>query len=344
MAPPASSAPAPVPLFTLSQIQAWDTDHLETAAAQWTSTATRWRESFTAVSSGIARPAGTVWEGASAEAAYARTERDRGQVLGLVDRLHEASSIARAGAGDLAATKSRALASVNNAQRAGFAVSEDLSVRDSLTVHSKPLRLIRDLQAQVFAADIRVQSTVLAATDQLVASRLTSVRAGFTNFSFRESPLPQEPPPQIPFPPYEPKVWGACKVSGADSNKVVRTFNRAPISAGFNTLPAGDSQLYCGNDKFGFLHIVNEHGQDWSNKSFPWMGNWRNLADYAIGAALAYPESVTYRQQNDTFAVERAIYPVNAKGEVTGPSTWKVHVVISASGGKIITAYPINTS
>ena len=211
-----------MPLFTLSQIQAWDTDHLETAAAQWTSTATRWRESFTAVSSGIARPAGTVWEGASAEAAYARTERDRGQVLGLVDRLHEASSIARAGAGDLAATKSRALASVANAQRAGFAVSEDLSVRDSLTVHSKPLRLIRDLQAQVFAADIRAQSTVLAATDQLVASRLTSVRAGFTNFSFRESPLPQEPPPQIPFPPYEPKVWGACKVSGADPNKVVR--------------------------------------------------------------------------------------------------------------------------
>ena len=107
------------------------------------------------------------------------------------------------------------------------------------------------------------------------------MRAGFTNFSFRESPLPQEPPPQIPFPPYEPKVWGACKVSGADAKKVVRTFNRAPISAGFNTLPAGDSQLYCGNDKFGFLHIVNEHGQDWSNKSFPWMGNWRNLADYA---------------------------------------------------------------
>jgi hypothetical protein len=73
------------------------------------------------------------------------------------------------------------------------------------------------------------------------------------------------------------------------------------------------------------------------------MGNWRNLADYSIAAALAYPETVTYRQQNDTFAVERAMYPINEKGETTGPSSWKVHVVISASDGHIITAYPIST-
>jgi hypothetical protein len=73
------------------------------------------------------------------------------------------------------------------------------------------------------------------------------------------------------------------------------------------------------------------------------IGQPRNLADYAISAALSYPESVTYRQSNDTFAIERAIYPVNAQGDITGPSTWKVHVVISASDGKIITAYPMST-
>lgn len=124
---------------------------------------------------------------------------------------------------------------------------------------------------------------------------------------------------------------------------MVRTFNRAPISAGFNSLPAGDSPLYCGTDGQGFLHIANDHGEDWQRKSFPWMGNWRNLADYSIAAALAYPERVTYRQQNDTFAVERAMYPIDEKGEITGPSSWKVHVVISASDGHIITAYPIST-
>ena len=127
-------------------------------------------------------------------------------------------------------------------------------------------------------------------------------------------------------------------------NKVVRTFNRAPISAGFNTLPAGDSQLYCGNDNSASYTLSTNTGRIGVTNPFRGWVTGATLADHAIGAALAYPESVTYRQQNDTFAVERAIYPVNAKGEVTGPSTWKVHVVISASGGKIITAYPINTS
>jgi hypothetical protein len=42
------------------------------------------------------------------------------------------------------------------------------------------MRLMRDLQAQVFAADIRAQSTILAATDQSVASKLSTVSAGFT--------------------------------------------------------------------------------------------------------------------------------------------------------------------
>jgi hypothetical protein len=251
-------------------------------------TAARWRDGFAAVSSGIGRPGGATWEGASAEAASARSERDRVHVLGLVDRLHDASSIARSGAAELTAAKSRALASVDNAQRSGFAVSEDLSARDTLTVYSKPIRLIRDVQAQAFAANIRAQSAILAATDQSVASRLTAIQTGFSEFSFREAPPLEPPPPPVPFPPYEPKVWGACAARGADPNKVVRTFNRAPISAGFRSLPAGESVLYCGNDKYGLLHLYAKgHDADWSAFTFPWMGNWRNLADYAIGAALA---------------------------------------------------------
>ena len=91
------------------------------------------------------------------------------------------------------------------------------------------------------------------------------------------------------FPPYEPKVW-CLRARGADPNKVVRTFNRAPISAGFRSLPAGDSVLYCGNEKYGLLHLYAKgHDADWSAFTFPWMGNWRNLADYAISAALSYP-------------------------------------------------------
>jgi hypothetical protein len=337
----AASATGPLPALSLSQIQAWDIDHLETAATHWTAMAARWRDGFNAVSSGIDRPGGSAWEGASAEAASARSERDRIQVLGLVDRLHDASSIARSGAAELTAAKTRALASVENAQRAGFIVSDDLSVRDPLTVPSKPLRLIRDVQAQAFSADIRAQSTILAATDQSVASKLSIIAAGFTGFEFRESPFPQEPPPPpVPMPPYEPKVWGARKLSGADPNKVVRTFYRAPITAGFNSLPGGDSELYCGNDKYGFLHIADEHGEQWSDVAmsrFPGAGNWRYLADYAISATLANPERVVYQQPNDTFALSRDIYRITEDGPVYAFTT---RVVISATDGKIITAFP----
>lgn len=335
-----TTPPAPLPLLTLSQIRAWDVDHLEAAAAHWTAAATRWQDGFSAVRSGIVHPGGTPWEGESADAASARIDRDRLQVLGLADRLHEASRIAQTGAADLSTAKSSALAAVDRARRAGFSVSEDLSVGDTVTVPTRQLRLVRDLQAQVFAADIRAQSTMLAATDQSVASRLTAIQTGFSQFSFPAAPPPEPPPPPVPMPPYEPKVWGACALSGADPNKVVRTFNRAPISSGFNTLPAGDSQLYCGNDGHGFLHIVNRHGRDWQNVAmsrFPGAGNWRYLADYGISATLAYPEKVEYNQDKNTFAVYRNIYRITDDGTVYA---FTCRVVVSGSDGKIITAFP----
>ena len=55
-------------------------------------------------------------------------------------------------------------------------------MRDTLAVPSKPLRLVRDVRAQAFAADIRAQSTILAATDLSVASKLSTITAGFTGY------------------------------------------------------------------------------------------------------------------------------------------------------------------
>ena len=61
----AASATGPLPTLTLSRF-GHGIDHLETAATHWTAMAARWRDGFTAVSSGIDRPGGTVWEGAYA--------------------------------------------------------------------------------------------------------------------------------------------------------------------------------------------------------------------------------------------------------------------------------------
>ncbi|MDZ4232442.1 MAG: hypothetical protein U1C73_01465 [Dietzia sp.] len=262
----------------------------------------------------------------------------------MAERLKSAAAVARTGAAEISAAKSSAIASVENAHRSGFVVAEDLSVRDSLSVQSKPIRLIRDLQAKVFAADLKAQSLQLAAADQAVASKLNALNAGFGTVAFPLSPSPQPAPPKIPMPPYEPEVWGACALGGrADPNKVVRTFHRAPLRAGVSAMPSGDSVLYCGNDKYGFYHMANRHGSDWdrvASSRFPGAGNWRYLADYSISSALANPERVDYNSQNDTFTVHRNIYRITDDGPVYAFTS---RVVVSGTDGKIITAFPTTT-
>ncbi|MDX1886765.1 hypothetical protein [Mycolicibacterium sp. 120270] len=259
-----------------------------------------------------------------------------------------AATTARNGAADIEAARARVVSAVNAARAASFEVDDDLTVSDTRDYRSASERSARVTQARVVAHGIWSSAQDLALTDRAVADRLRSTAAGFTQLDFRESPItgppPAEPPPPpVPTPQYQPKVWGACATRGADPAKVVRTFNRAPLSAGFRTLPGGDSQLYCGNENYGFLHIANRHGDDWTRKGFPlFTGNWRYLADYGIAAALAYPETVEYRQSNDTFTVTRAIALTDGDGNVIGPLLWRSVVVVSASDGKIITAYPEN--
>ncbi|HVQ85485.1 MAG TPA: DUF4226 domain-containing protein [Mycobacterium sp.] len=193
--------------------------------------------------------------------------------------------------------------------------------------------------SKFLAAKTQEINRVVAAT--AVGSRGGAATLGSLEPSYQAvgyGPKPQVPPPApVPFPPYQPKVWAACRARGQDPDKVVRAFYRAPISAGFRSLPSSDSVLYCGNDKYGLLHIQLRHFRDWddiANTRWPTAGNWRYLADYAIGATLAYPERVEYNQDNDTFALYRRMSLPD------GTYVFTPRVVISATDGKIITAFP----
>lgn len=76
---------------------------------------------------------------------------------------------------------------------------------------------------------------------------------------------------------------------------------------------------------------------DWqtiADERMPGAGNWRYLADYAIGQTLAFPERVEYNQSNDTFALYKKVFSTD------GAVVFTTRVVISASDGKIITAFP----
>ena len=152
----------------LLQINAWDTAHLGAAAASWTTTAETWEDAFTTVYRQAPFPGGTAWEGDAADAAVLRIGSDGLTVLGAVDALHDAASVARSGASDIQAARQVVIAAVREAQAAGFTVGADLSVTSRYTGGPPALEAARRAQAEGLAATIRSRAAVLAAVEEQV--------------------------------------------------------------------------------------------------------------------------------------------------------------------------------
>src|SRR5437588_671695 len=74
-------------LPTLSQIQAWDTEHLIDAAEHWYATADRWDGVYGQV---WQQSLGMDWRGQARDALVDRTTIDKTTVMGHSDRLREA--------------------------------------------------------------------------------------------------------------------------------------------------------------------------------------------------------------------------------------------------------------
>jgi hypothetical protein len=73
----------------------------------------------------------------------------------VADQLQAAAKVARSGASDLYAARSRMQYTVDDARTAGFNVSEDLSVTDRSSGGSPVQRVARQALAETFAGDIR---------------------------------------------------------------------------------------------------------------------------------------------------------------------------------------------
>ncbi len=173
---------------SLSTIEGWDTEHLDSAARSWRATATLWEESFDQVHQGALRPGGTVWEGEAADAAAERTFADLVTVRGVSDRLTEAAGIASRGADRLDYLKRMALDAVGEARAAGFTVGEDLSVSDNSLLPVGPALAARQAQAQQFAADIHARATALSLADHEVAANIAAGLAPLAEVVFAEAP------------------------------------------------------------------------------------------------------------------------------------------------------------
>ncbi|MEE3753418.1 hypothetical protein [Mycobacterium intracellulare] len=165
---------------TLSQIHAWSTEHLIDAAAYWTQTADRWEDAFLTMRN---QAQSITWHGAGGDALRQRTGADVSVVTGKADLLRQAAGIARNGASDISAAQRRVLYGVEDAQNAGFAVGEDLSVTDTRST-SPAERATRQAQAEAFAADIRLRAEQLDGADTKVSGQLTAATAGLTGGGF----------------------------------------------------------------------------------------------------------------------------------------------------------------
>ncbi|WP_186245983.1 hypothetical protein [Mycobacterium simulans] len=111
--------------------------------------------------------------------------------------MHEAAKVARSGASDLYAARSRVRYAVEDARTAGFFVGSDLSVMDRSTGGSATQRAARAAQAQVFAGDIRQRAAQLIELDAQIAGKVAAAAAGIRD-TFPQDPTPGEPPKDNP--------------------------------------------------------------------------------------------------------------------------------------------------
>ncbi|MDT5051297.1 MAG: hypothetical protein QOD88_3696 [Mycobacterium sp.] len=182
------SAVAGVP--GLSALLTWPTDHLTEAAAHWETVGER--------SYGVAHQVWqdallVDWRGEAAEALRTATHTDMKTTSAVVDQLQAAASVARSGASDLDAARSRVRYAVEDVHTAGFEVGEDLSVADRMTGGSAAQRAARQAAAEAFAGDIRQRAAQLVGLDAQVAGKITAAVAGIGN-TFPQIPAPVAPP------------------------------------------------------------------------------------------------------------------------------------------------------
>jgi hypothetical protein len=122
-----------------------------------------------------------------------------------------------------------------------------------------------------------------------------------------------------------PAAWTCAGAQPASA--VVRQYTHAPADVGAEHLATGGSALVCGNANYGYRHILRRHQPDWARVAAG--SDWSDAADRAVAAALGQPERVGYRLSNDTFCYSHTL----DGGDVT-------LVVVRASDGEVITAYP----
>jgi hypothetical protein len=230
---------------SLSQLLAWPTEHLTEAAEHWEAIGAR---SYAVANQVWGDALSVDWQGEAADALHTETHADMTTTSAVADQLHEAATVARSGASDLYAARSRMGFAVDDAGTAGFDVGEDLSVTDRSGGRSPAQRAARQAQAQTLAGDIRQRAAQVVGLDQQVAGKITAAVAGIRG-TFPQDPaldtppkdnriqavdrhtFKRDPPPATPYPMNEV----LAEATDLDGNHVLlrRGYYDAPSGKGF---------------------------------------------------------------------------------------------------------------
>jgi hypothetical protein len=129
--------------------------------------------------------------------------------------------------------------------------------------------------------------------------------------------------------------WAACGRSDPEA-KPAKTYPVLPPIGGPTRTFA---VLLCGNDRYGYRHIADKHGQEWADLAVLTGGPWQSLADFAITQTLTVPQP-GYPQYNpgaNTWTYKSPLQIKDQEGQVR--ATYWVVVGVAAQDGKVLTGF-----
>jgi hypothetical protein len=187
-------------MMPLSQVLAYNTEHLIDAAAHWQGLADQREEVFATVrNEALSLP----WDGQAADATHERTQADHDTAMQSAGNLRQAAMIAKDGASTLDQMHSRALYTLEDAQADGFAPTEALAFVDTRPSANPAELAQRQQQAQAYTGQLQSQVADLVNHDTQVGADMSNATAGegkiqFTDYTTGDGKKIPSPPPQPP--------------------------------------------------------------------------------------------------------------------------------------------------
>ena len=189
-----AAAPAAVP--SRSDVEAWDSSDLDSAATRWRAAADVLESAFEQHRQNILTPGGTTWEGDAKDAALDRVTADTSVVRLQGDVHREAADIGTRGSEDIQGARGQVLEAIAEAEQDDFSVGDDLSVTDNRAFDVETAAA-RATAATEHAEFIRWRAEQLVATDALVGQQLQAKASELERIRFEGDSDGNEPDPTV---------------------------------------------------------------------------------------------------------------------------------------------------